>query len=46
MLQLCRCIHYLRNPPGFTMSDILLPYPMHIGESLIEDMMNIVGVDE
>lgn len=44
--QLCRCVHFLRNSPGFTMSDILLPYPMHIGESLIEDMLCLVGVEE
>lgn len=44
--QICRCIHFLRNSPGFTMSNILLPYPMHLGESLIEDMMCIAGVDE
>jgi hypothetical protein len=46
MRQLCRCVHFLRNSPSFMMSEILSPYPMHIGESIIEDMLCIIGADE
>jgi hypothetical protein len=44
-MQLCRCLHYLRVSPGFTMGDIILPYPMHIGRILIEDQLCIVNAD-
>lgn len=43
--QLCRCVHFLRNSPGFTSGDIVLPYPMHLGEKLIRDQLVIIGVD-
>jgi hypothetical protein len=43
--QLCRCIHFLRISPGFTMGDILSPYPMHLGEKLIKDQLVILGVE-
>lgn len=45
-MQLCRCLHYLRISPGFTMGDIVLPYPMHIGEVLIEDQLCIVSAED
>jgi hypothetical protein len=44
--QLCRCIHFLRISPGFTMSEIVLPYAMYLGEKLIEDLLCIVGIDD
>lgn len=43
--QLCRCIHFLRISPAFTMGDIALPYPMHLGEKLIEDQFCIVNAN-
>lgn len=44
--RLCRCIHFLRNSPGFTMGDITLPYPMHLGQKMIDDLLCIVGADK
>ncbi len=44
--QLCRCIHFLRLSPGFTMGEITLPLPTHLGEKLVDDMLCIVGVDD
>jgi len=46
MRQLCRCIHFLRLSPGFTVGEIAVPYPMHLGETLIEDMLCIIGVED
>ena len=43
--QLCRCVHFLRISPAFTSGDIMLPYPMHLGEKLIEDQLVILGAD-
>lgn len=45
-LQLCRCIHFLRISPGFTMGDILLPYGMLLGETLIEDQLCIINAED
>ncbi|MCC7206026.1 MAG: DUF3962 domain-containing protein [Anaerolineae bacterium] len=42
--QLCRCVHFLRISPAFVMGDIVLPYPMHLGERLIADQLPIIGV--
>ncbi len=42
---LCRCIHFLRVAPAFKSGEVLLPYPMHLGEALIEDLLCIVGLD-
>ncbi|MDX1993580.1 MAG: DUF3962 domain-containing protein [bacterium] len=44
--QLCRCIHFLRLSPGFTIGEITLPYPMHLGDTLINDMLCIIGGEE
>jgi hypothetical protein len=43
--QLCRCVHLLRNSPGFVMGAINQPYPMHLGEALIEDQLCIIHAD-
>lgn len=43
--QLCRCVHFLRNSPGFVMGAINQPYPMHLGEPLIEDQLCIIHAD-
>ncbi|BAZ46765.1 hypothetical protein NIES4102_38050 [Chondrocystis sp. NIES-4102] len=42
---LCRVPHYLRNYPAFTRGNISHPYPMHIGNKLIEDMLCIIRND-
>lgn len=42
---LCRVPHYLRSSPAWTMGNITLPYPMHLGEKLIEDQLCILGLD-
>ncbi|MDJ0601181.1 MAG: RNaseH domain-containing protein [Crocosphaera sp.] len=42
---LCRAVHYLRTSPAFTKGNISHPYPMHIGNNLIEDMLCILGFD-
>jgi hypothetical protein len=44
--KLCRCVHFLRSSPGFTMGEIARPYPMHLGETLIHDQMVIIGADD
>ena len=41
---LCRVLHYLRASPAWTMGNIVLPYPMHLGGQLIEDQLCILGV--
>lgn len=43
---LCRVPHYLRFSPAWTMGNIVLPYPMHLGEQLIQDRLCILGVTE
>ncbi len=43
---LCRVVHYLRTSPAFTKGNISHPYPMHIGNKLIEDMLCILGFDD
>lgn len=45
-LQLCRCLHLLRISPAFVMGDILLPYPMHLGEALIKDQLCILKPED
>lgn len=43
--QLCRCVHLLRNSPGFVMGAINQPYPMHLGEALINDQLCLINAD-
>ncbi len=43
---LCRVPHYLRITPAWSMGNILLPYPMHLGEQLIKDHLCILGIDD
>ena len=43
---LCRVPHYLRFSPAWTMGNIVLPYPMHLGEQLIKDRLCILGIME
>lgn len=42
---LCRVPHYLRCSPAWSMGNIVLPYPMHLGKELIEDHLCILGVN-
>jgi len=44
--QLCRCIHFLRISPAFTSGNIISPYPLHLGEKLIDDQMIILDADD
>ncbi|BAY24423.1 hypothetical protein NIES2100_42180 [Calothrix sp. NIES-2100] len=42
---LCRVPHYLRCSPAWSMGNIVLPYPMHLGQEVIEDHLCILGVN-
>ncbi|MBD6617895.1 DUF3893 domain-containing protein [Komarekiella sp. 'clone 1'] len=42
---LCRVPHYLRFSPAWSMGNILLAYPMHLGKQIIEDHLCILGVE-
>jgi hypothetical protein len=44
-IKLCRCIHFLRISPAFTAGEIVQPYPMHLGETMIEDQLCIYHAD-
>jgi hypothetical protein len=43
---LCRVPHYLRSSPAWSVGNILLSYPMHLGEQLIEDQICILGTHD
>lgn len=40
---LCRVPHYLRFSPAWSMGNVILPYPTHLGNQLIEDQLCILG---
>ncbi|BAY97326.1 hypothetical protein NIES37_12640 [Tolypothrix tenuis PCC 7101] len=42
---LCRVPHYLRYSPAWSMGNIISPYPMHLGQEVIEDHLCILGVN-
>lgn len=42
---LCRVPHYLRSSPSWIMGNLIHPYPMHLGQQLIEDQLCILGMD-
>ena len=42
---LCRVPHYLRTSPSHTKGNIKQPYPMHLGFSLIKDLLCILDLD-
>ncbi|MEH2229778.1 MAG: RNaseH domain-containing protein [Nostoc sp.] len=42
---LCRVPHYLRCSPAWSMGNIVLPYPMHLAQEIIEDHLCILGVN-
>jgi hypothetical protein len=39
----CRIPHFLRSSPAWNGGNIVLPYPLHLGKTLIEDMMDVFG---
>ena len=43
---LCRVPHYLRSSPGWSMGNTILPYPMHLGDQLIDDQLCILPDDK
>ena len=43
MKRLCRVPHYLRFSPAWSIGNLLLPYPMHLGEQLIDDQLCILN---
>lgn len=45
-LALCRVAHFLRVNPAWGMGNTVLPYPMHLGETLIKDQVCIVHLEE
>ena len=42
---LCRAVHWLRTSPAYTKGNIKQPYSMHLGISLIEDLLCILELD-
>jgi len=42
---LCRIPHFLRTSPAFTRGNINHPYPMHLGTTLIKDLLCILDLD-
>lgn len=42
---LCRVPHFLRTSPAFTRGNISSPYPLHLGITLIEDLLCILNLD-
>ena len=42
---LCRTPHYLRTCPTYTKGNISQPYPMHLGLTLIKDLLCILDLD-
>lgn len=46
LVQLCRIPHYLRVSPAWPQGNIVLPYPMHLAQTLINDQLCILGMDD
>ena len=42
---LCRVPHYLRTSPAYIRGNIKQPYPMHLGNKLIEDFLCILDLE-
>ncbi|PSB34269.1 DUF3893 domain-containing protein [Chlorogloea sp. CCALA 695] len=42
---LCRVPHFLRTSSAFTRGNIIHPYPMHLGITLIKDLLCILDLD-
>jgi hypothetical protein len=45
LIALCRVPHYLRSSPAWTAGNLVHPYPMHLGQQLVEDQICILGID-
>lgn len=43
---LCRIPHYLRFSPAWAMGNLDSPYPLHLGDALIEDHICILGLGD
>lgn len=43
---LCRVLHYLRISPGYAMGNTDSPFPMHLGDCLIDDQLCILGITD
>ena len=46
MTALCRIPHYLRFSPAWAMGNLDSPYPLHLGDALIEDQLCILGLGD
>ena len=46
MSALCRVAHYLRSSPAWAMGNLDSPYPMHLGDALINDQLCILGLGD
>jgi hypothetical protein len=46
LITLCRVPHYLRVSPAWPQGNIVLPYPMHLAQAVIEDQLCILGMDD
>lgn len=44
--KLCRVPHYLRISPAWPQGNIVLPYPMHLAQNLIEDQLCILAMED
>ncbi len=38
--------HILRSSPAWSTGNTLLPYPIHLANTLVEDMLPLLGVDD
>lgn len=43
--KLCRPPHYLRISPAWPQGNIVLPYPMHLAQQLVDDQLCILAMD-
>ena len=46
MAALCRVPHYLRFSPAWAMGNLDSPYPLHLGDVLIQDQLCILGLGD
>ncbi|MBC8139241.1 MAG: DUF3893 domain-containing protein [Fibrella sp.] len=42
--QICRALHFLRLSPGFMMGNTDSPFPLHLGDCLIDDQVCVLGI--
>lgn len=41
-----KATHILRSSPAWSTGNTLLPYPIHLANTLIEDMLPLLGVED